>query len=287
MNSTGDLPIVDAHHHVWDPATGQHAWLDNFPVLRRRFDLADFAAATTGTRVKASVLVQTLALTEETQEMLALSAPGPVVGVVGWVDLTADDLPGSLGKLVERQGGPRLVGARDLAQDREDPRWLERPDVLRGLRAVARAGLAFDLLVRPPQLPSAVAAVDAVPEGRFVLDHGGKPPIEAGEMEPWSSLVGELSRRPNVVCKLSGLVTEAGPGWDEEAVRPYANRLLGCFGPDRLLFGSDWPVCTAVASYTEVVGLAWSLLEGLSEQDKAKVMAGNAVATYGLGPGGL
>jgi L-fuconolactonase len=194
----------------------------------------------------------------------------------------ADDVPGALAARVELPGGSRLVGIRDLVHDRDDPRWLERPDVLRGLRAVARAGLVFDLLVRPPQMPSAVVAVDAVPEGRFVLDHGGKPLIEAGVMEPWSKLAGELARRPNVMCKFSGLVTEAGQGWREDLIRPYTDKLIEYFGPERLIFGSDWPVCTAVAEYRQVVALAWSLIDALSPDEQAEVMAGNAVATYGL-----
>ena len=187
------------------------------------------------------------------------------------------------GALRERPDGAALVGVRHLVQDELDPRWLERGEVVRGLRAVADAGLACDLLVRPRELPSALAAVDAVENGRFVLDHGGKPEISKGAIEPWSCLVGELASRRNVVCKLSGLVTEAGRSWTAEAIAPYVDKLLESFGPRRLLFGSDWPVCTAVASYAEVFGLARGLLgERLAPDEMKMVMTTNALETYRL-----
>ena len=177
------------------------------------------------------------------------------------------------------------MGLRHLVQDEPDPRWLERPEVARGLRAVAGAGLAFDLLVRTAQLPSALVAIDAVENGRFVLDHGGKPSISTGATEPWASLVAELAARPNVVCKLSGLVTEAGTAWKSSNMAPYVDHLVDVFGPGRLVFGSDWPVCTAVASYAEVVGLTWSWLgERLGHEEAAMVMMTNAAETYSLQP---
>jgi L-fuconolactonase len=180
-------------------------------------------------------------------------------------------------------GGHLLVGIRHLVHDEADPGWLSRPEVKRGLRAVADAGLVYDLLVRSRELPSALAAVDAVDGGRFVLDHGAKPEIATGGAQPWSDLVADLARRPNVVCKLSGLVTEAGPAWTLEQIAPYVDHLLDTFGPDRLLFGSDWPVCTVRAGYADVVELARSLLaERLSADERAKVMWANAQETYGL-----
>lgn len=282
---TNEAMVVDAHHHIWDPEKRRHAWLDAAPPpLRRRFDLGDFAAQAAGAGVVSSVLVQALASMGETEDLLDAALGAPVVaGVVGWVDLEAPDVADALATLVEHPGAAALVGIRHLVQNEPDPRWLERPPVLRGLRAVAKAGLAYDLLVRTPQLPAALVAVDAVEEGRFVLDHGAKPEIGTGLSEPWWNLIGELARRPHVVCKLSGLVTEAGPQWTAKAIAPYVERLLGTFGPERLLFGSDWPVCTAVATYGEVVDLAGSLLrERLGADERAKVMATNAVETYRL-----
>jgi len=288
--------IVDTHHHIWDPAARRHAWLDGLPGLRRRFGLTDYAAAAAGS-VTASVLVQVLASTEETEEFLALAAGSvkstavpAVAGVVGWVDLTRGDVREEIGRLRELPGGDRLVGLRHLVQDEDSPEWLDRPEVRRGLRAAGDAGLPFDLLIRPPQLPAALRVTADLDSVAFVLDHGAKPAIAGGRAEPWSRLVGELAARPNVTCKLSGLVTEAGPGWTTDMITPYVDRLLDCFGPGRLMFGSDWPVCTMVASLGEVIALARTTLErrlGPAELDT--VFRSNAIATYRLrfpGPDG-
>lgn len=267
--------FVDAHHHIWDP--DGHAWLDNFPAIRRRFDLGDFAAASEG--VGASVLVQVLASTAETEEFLALVGQGRVAGVVGWADLTSPAIADELARLKELPG--HLVGIRHLVQDEPDPGWLL--GVRRGLRAVGAAGLRYDLLVRPAQLPAAVEVTGDLAEVGFVLDHGGKPEIWSGELEPWSGLIAELASRPNVVCKFSGLVTEAGPEWTAERIAPYADWLLRCFGSERLMFGSDWPVCTLAASYAEVVALARDLLgPHLSATEMDDVFGGNATRFYGL-----
>jgi L-fuconolactonase len=202
--------------------------------------------------------------------------------VVGWVDLIAGTAD-SLARLRNEPGGDLLIGIRHQAQDEPDPDWLSRPPVQRGLRAVGDAGLAYDLLVRPAQLPAAIRAVSDLGDVQFVLDHGAKPDIAAGRREPWSSLIGQLARRPNVACKLSGLVTEAGPGWEPAQLAPYADRLLDCFGPGRLMFGSDWPVCTLAASYGEVLQLATTVLAGrLGPADIDAVLAGNAVRIYRL-----
>ena len=281
--------IVDAHHHFWDPATRDHAWLAGLPALRRPFGPAEFAAAAGPEQVTASVLVQVLASTAETEEFLEMAAADPnsgprVAGVVGWADLTDPGLDEEIGRLRGLPGGDRLAGIRHLVQDEPDPDWLARPQVRRGLAAVGRAGLVFDLLVRPAQLPAAIKVVTGLPEVRFVLDHGAKPEIGLHRNEPWSLLIGTLADRPNVSCKLSGLVTEAGPGWTAARIAPFADRLLDCFGPGRLIFGSDWPVCTAAAaSYHQVVSLAGALLDGqLSAAERAAVFGGNATALYCL-----
>jgi L-fuconolactonase len=275
--------IVDAHHHVWDPGTRDHRWLEGLPALRRRFSIADFQRAA-GEQVTASVLVQVLASTAETEEFLLLAAEHPVVaGVVGWADLTAPGLPDQLARLRELPGGGRLAGLRHLVQDEPDPGWLDRPEVRRGLAAVGEAGIVYDLLVRPPQLAAAVRAVRDLGEVRFVLDHGAKPDIAAGGWQPWAEQVGQLAACPNVTCKLSGLVTEAGRGWTAGAIGPYAGRLLDCFGPDRLMFGSDWPVCTLAAGYGEVLALARDLLAPrLATAELDAVLGGTAVRAYRL-----
>jgi L-fuconolactonase len=277
--------IIDGHHHLWDPVTARHDWLADFPALRRRFDQADFHQASQTHGVDASVLVQVLNSSTETVGFLQLAAAsgGRIAGVVGWADLTDPGIADELARLKEGPGGHRLVGIRHLVQDEPDPSWLTRPDVQRGVRAVGEAGLTYDLLVRPPQLPAAIRISTELPDVRFVLDHGAKPEIAAGSTQPWTKLVEELSRRPNVSCKLSGLVTEAGPGWTAGQVAPYVTQLLESFGPRRLMFGSDWPVCLLAASYADVFGLARELLTGvLSQSEIDAVLGESAIRHYRL-----
>ena len=284
--------VIDAHHHVWDPAARRHDWLAGAPRLRRAFGLADYAKESAAAGVTASVLVQVLASTAETEDLLAAAAATAgqipeVAGVVGWVDLTAGDVDRELDRLRARPGGDRLAGVRHLVQDEPDPGWLGRPDVGRGLRAVGAAGLAYDLLVRPSQLPAALRVTADLDEVRFVLDHGGKPEIGEGRIEPWAGLVAEMAALPNLTCKLSGLVTEAGPAWTPASFEPYVDHLLESFGPGRLMFGSDWPVCTVAASYAEVTALARGLLAGrLSENEQAAVFGMTAASVYRLNVAG-
>jgi L-fuconolactonase len=277
--------MIDAHHHVWDPGAARHDWLAQFPAIDRPFSLGDFRQASAPYGVTESVLVQVLASPAETQDFLALAAAsdGLVAGVVGWADLASPGIADELARLRELPGGARLVGIRHLAQDEPDPDWLRRPEVYRGLRAVGAAGLRYDLLVRPAQLPAAIEVTVELDDVAFVLDHGAKPEIAAGKLEPWAALVAELARQPNVTCKFSGLVTEAGPEWTAAAIAPYGRRLLESFGADRLMFGSDWPVCTLAASYGEVAGLARELLsQELSPSELDQVFGANAARFYGL-----
>ena len=207
---------IDAHHHLWQLGTRPHAWLDGgeMAAIRRDFTLADLAPLTAAAGIDRMILVQVLPSPAETAEFLALAGePGPVAGVVGWADLTSDRVGEALDALRSGPGSAHLVGIRHLVQGEPDPRWLARPDVRRGLRTVAGAGLVYDLLTLPHQLPAAIDTVRALPGLTFVLDHLSKPPIAAGELHPWAALVRELAALPNVSCKLSGMVTEAGPRW--------------------------------------------------------------------------
>jgi len=281
--------IIDAHFHLWDPAARPHAWLDGLPPLRRPFQLSDYTAASAQSDVAAGVLVQVLADPRETEEFLALAArhsgagEPQIAGVVGWVDLTRPDVADELARLRERPGGGRLVGLRHLVQDEPDPGWLDRPEVRRGVRAAGEAGLAFDLLVRPAQLPCALRTARELSDVRFVLDHGAKPEIAAGRAEPWRGLIGELVALPNVSCKLSGLVTEAAAGAKTADFLPYTDRLLESFGPERLMFGSDWPVCLLAADYADVLALARAAVDGrLNQCEREAVFCGNAITAYGL-----
>ena len=281
------MSAVDAHHHLWDPRTRNYPWMAGpaFDPIRRPYGLDDLRARTAAAGIGRTVLVQTVADSSETEEFLKLAAAsdGLVAGVVGWVDLEAPDIAGALERLRSLPGGERLVGVRHQVQDEPDPNWLGRPQVRRGLRAVAEAGLVYDLLVLVPQLDSAVAAARELPQGRFVLDHAAKPPIVSGAMEPWAGGIGQLARLPNVVCKLSGLVTEARwDDWDAAGIRPYAEHVLAAFGPGRVLFGSDWPVCELAASYGQVRELAEALVAGLSPAEREAVFHSTAAAAYRL-----
>ncbi len=263
----------------------EQPWLaqPGLDVLRRSFLAPDYAAVAAAAGVTASVVVQTVDLPEETPELLAVAADSDVIaGVVGWVDLTAADVAERLASFGDT--GARLVGIRHQVQSEPDPGWLVRPDVLRGLAAVAGAGLVYDLVITAGQLPAAIAAAEAVPDLRFVLDHLGKPPIAAGDLEPWATDLRGLAALPNVVAKLSGLVTEAEVGhWQTASLRPYAEVALECFGADRLMYGSDWPVCTVAAGYDEVLATARELTSGLSAAERDAVFAGTAARVYGLG----
>jgi L-fuconolactonase len=276
---------IDGHVHVWDLAVRDQPWTaGDYAPLHRSFALADVADERARAGIDGVVLVQTLAVAEETPELLTLAGADPaVVGVVGWVDLTAADVSEHLCRLQAEPCGDRLVGIRHLVQGEADPRWLCRPDVRRGLSAVAAAGLAYDVLILPHQLPAAHETAAALPELRFVVDHLAKPAIAAGEIEPWATGLRALASLPNVTCKLSGMVTEADwTRWTVEQLRPYAESVLGAFGADRVLFGSDWPVCTLAAGYDEVVRTAEQLVAALDAAERAAVFGGAARAAYRL-----
>ncbi|MFD9408608.1 amidohydrolase family protein [Streptomyces sp. NPDC059989] len=278
--------IVDTHHHVWDLSVRDQDWITGpeLAPLRRNFSLADLTPQARAAGVTATVLVQTITVPEETPEFLAMAARSDLVaGVVGWTDLTAPDVADTLAGLRDGPGGEHLVGMRHQVQGEPDPRWLVRPEALRGLAAIAEAGLVYDLVVKPHQLAAAVDAAQRLPGLTFVLDHLGKPPIASGELTPWAERIRRLAALPNTVCKLSGMVTEADWGsWTVDDLRPYADTVLDAFGPGRLMFGSDWPVCRLAATYAEVVAAADEMTAELSPAERRDVFTGTAVRTYGL-----
>jgi L-fuconolactonase len=293
-----DTIRIDAHHHVWrllpgppgrtGPNPRYHDWLNgpDLATIRRDFTVDDLASVAAVAEVDRTILVQVVPEVAETAEFLALAADegkGLVAGVVGWADLTDDGVADVLAGLRAGPGGDRLVGVRHLVQGESDPRWLARPDVRRGLRAVADAGLVYDLLTLVHQLPAAIETVRALPEATFVLDHLSKPPIAAGDREPWASSIRELAAEPNVSCKLSGMVTEADRvGWTVADLKPYADVVLEAFGPSRVMFGSDWPVCLLAGSYEEVVAAAEGLTAELTPDERADVFGGTAARVYRL-----
>jgi L-fuconolactonase len=280
------MRIVDAHHHLWDLGVRDQDWITGpaLAPLRRDFLLGDYQSVADVNGIAASVVVQTVTVPGETPELLALAGASDLIaGVVGWTDLTAPDIADRIAALKEQPGGGNLVGLRHQVQSEPDPDWLTRPDVLCGLGAIARAGLVYDLIITARQLGASARAAAAVPDLVFVLDHLGKPPIAAGHTEPWAQDLRGLAAFPNTVAKLSGLVTEADwRRWQVADLRPYAEVALDAFGPARMMFGSDWPVCTLAASYPDVLAAAYDLTGGLSPAEHEAVFAGTATSVYGL-----
>ena len=276
---------VDAHHHLWDLSIRDQDWITvpDMAAIRRDFTVDDLTAAAQG--IDRTVIVQTLAVPEETPELLVLAEDNALIGgVVGWVDLTADSVADDLAALKEGAGGRWLRGIRHLVQGESDPRWLCRDDVRRGLAAVADAGLTYDLLTIPLQLPASIETVGSLPEATFVLDHLSKPLIAERTMEPWAEQIRALAAYPNVFCKLSGMVTEADwKTWTVDDLRPYAEVVLDAFDPHRVMFGSDWPVCLLAASYEEVLQAAEDLTSHLLADERAEVFGGTAARAYHLG----
>jgi L-fucono-1,5-lactonase len=283
---TGVDAVIDAHHHLWDPTRRPYDWMTGpLEPLRKPRGLDDLRAVTGQAGVTGTVVVEAATEERETVELLALAeaSGGLVRAVVGWVDLTAPDVADRIAALRESPGGQRLTGFRHHVQDEPNPEWLLRDDVLRGLNAVAAAGLRYDLLVRPPQLPAARRVAELVEDLPLVVDHGAKPEIATSGWEPWSAELARLAAVERVHCKLSGLVTEARwDRWREDGIERYAARLLELFGPRRLMFGSDWPVCTLAASYDEVLELARTALAALSAAEQGTILHDTAERFYAL-----
>jgi len=277
------LSLIDAHHHVWDLDVRDQDWITGpaMAAIRRSYSVDDLRESAHAANVVATVLVQTVTVPAETPELLAVAAADPLVAaVVGWADLTSPAIADDLARLRDAPGGSYLAGIRHQVQSEPNADWLRRPDVIRGLRAVAAAGLSYDLVIRPHQLPAAVYAATSVPDLRFVLDHAGKPPIASGDLTSWAVTIRELAAQPNTACKLSGLVTEAAPGAKAQQFAAVADVILSAFGPDRVMFGSDWPVCLLVSDYASVVTLARMLVAGLSDAERTAVFAATAARIY-------
>jgi L-fuconolactonase len=281
--------VVDAHHHFWEPGRHDYYWMSGEALapIRRRFAPDDLAPELAAAGVDFTVLVQTVPSVDETREFMATAAATPVVaGIVGWVDLADPAVGETLAELKARPDGDFLVGIRHQVHDEEDAGWLLRPDVRRGLAAVRDAGLAYDFLLRPREIPAALETARAFPDMRLVIDHLAKPPIASGEVAPWAALMAPFAELEHVSCKLSGMITEANwTDWSASDVRPYVHHVLDVFGVDRVMYGSDWPVCLLAGSYGDVKRALADALPALSQEDQAKVFGGNAIRFYHLGVG--
>ncbi len=277
--------VVDSHHHFWDPARADYPWMNGaLAPIRRPFGPSDLRPELAAAGADYSVLVQTRSSLEETGEFMTMAAATPfVAGVVGWVDLTAPDVTDRLAALQARPDGAMLVGIRHQVHDEPDARWLLREDVRRGLNAVRDAGLAYDLLVRTRELPAALDTVRACPDLRVVIDHIAKPRIKDGEIEEWAAALAPFREQEHVYCKLSGMVTEADWGaWTLADLQPYVDCVVDIFGADRLMFGSDWPVCLLAASYAQVHDTLRGTLRALSPAAQEGIFGGNVIRFYRL-----
>ena len=275
---------IDAHQHFWDPARADYPWMmaPELAPIRRAFGPADLAPLLKANGIDASIVVQCRSSLAETEEFLGVAHATPsVIGVVGWADLTDGVLGDTLDRLRALPGGAKLVGIRHQVHDEADPDWLLGTEVQRGLAALFSRDLAYDFLVRTRELPAAIATAKAFPQARFVLDHAAKPPIAEGGSAEWTERISALAACGNVWCKVSGLATEAKwTDWDAERLLPFVQHVANCFGEDRLIFGSDWPVCLLAGSYGEIKGALDVCLAKLGTRVREKAFGVNAKAAY-------
>jgi L-fuconolactonase len=283
--------IVDAHHHVWDLEAHDYGWLDDpsYRPLRRSFSIDELTPELSAASVDRTVLVEAgSGEYAETDDFLALAAGSPrVAGVVGVVDLSDPSLEDVLDRWAAHPAGHLLVGLRQQLQAVTDEAFFDRADVRGNLGMLADRGLAYDLIVRPDQLRASARLARAVPHLRFVLDHLGKPDIAGGApaLGPWREALAALAHLPNVFGKLSGLATQANlTEWTPSDLRPFVETAVELFGPDRLMFGSDWPVCLLAADYATVMAALDAALPPLSSDERAAVFGGTADAAYQLPP---
>lgn len=272
---------VDAHQHFWRVARGDYPWLTPaLTPLYRDFEPADLAPLLEVAGIDATVLVQAAPTGAETRFMLDIAAEtGWIAGVVGWIDFEASAAADDILRLAEH---PKLVGIRPMIQDIPDDDWVLKREFDPAFAAVEESRLVFDALVHPRHLKNLLKRLERHPRLRAVIDHCAKPFIRDGVLEPWASDMAMLARETSALCKVSGLVTEAAKNWRTADLRPYFDRVLEAFGADRLVWGSDWPVCTLAASYNEWHRAARELASGLSDAEHDALFGGNAVKLYGL-----
>ena len=273
---------LDAHQHFWQYNPAEHVWMtEAMAALKRDFMPKDLKPLLAASGFEGCIAVQARQSLEETLWLLSLAEEHDFIqGVVGWVDLCSPDLPRVLDGL---EGSARLVGVRHVVQDEPDDAFMLRPEFRRGIARLAENGLMYDLLVYPRQLYAAVKLAREFPAQRFVLDHIAKPAIADGQMEPWATQLRELAKLPNVTCKLSGMVTEAKwKQWRADDFRPYLDVVFDAFGAERLMIGSDWPVCTLAGGYAEVMGIVMDYVAQLPEEQREGVLGGNCARVYGI-----
>jgi L-fuconolactonase len=273
---------IDAHQHFWHYTLQEYAWIGpNMAILQKDHLPADLAPLLESAGIEGTITVQARQTLEETLWLLELADRNPFIkGVVGWVDLRDPELPSQLERFCAY---PKFCGVRHAVQDESDDGFMLREDFVRGIGMLAEFDLTYDILIFPRHLPLACELVEKYPDQRFVLDHIAKPFIRRAKVSPWDTDIRRLAAYPHVWCKVSGMVTEADwHGWRPDDFRPYLDIVFGAFGPHRLMFGSDWPVCTLAGAYADVVGILSDYTRGLSEAERADVWGETAKAFYGL-----
>ncbi len=272
---------IDAHQHFWHPTRGDYGWLTpELKTLYRPFGPDDLGPLLDQAGFQGTVLVQAAPTVAETEYMLGIADSTPyVLGVVGWCDFEAPDGVDEIDRLARH---PRLKGFRPMIQDIADPGWMLKPELDAAYKALCAHDLAFDALTHPKHLDNLLHLAERYPGLRIVVDHGSKPAIRDRAFDEWADSMQRVASETDAFCKLSGLVTEAGPDWTIDDLRPYTDLLLATFGPGRLIFGSDWPVCTLASTYQRWVDTAEELTAGCSAGERIAIFGGNAAAFYRL-----
>ncbi len=273
---------IDAHHHLWRYTPEEYGWIDEeMTVLRRDFLPQDLLREIAAAGIDGTVAVQARQTMDETRWLLQMADECDAIrGVVGWAPIAGEDFPGVMEEFEHR---PKLKGLRHIIQGEKDENYILREDFNSGIRTLLGSGLVYDILIYERQLPQTIDFVDEHPEQVFVLDHVAKPLIREGVLEPWASRMRELGRRENVWCKLSGMVTEADwSKWTPETLRPYLDVAVEAFGAERLMAGSDWPVCLVASGYGQWFEVLRQYFAGFSEAEQAAVFGGTATAVYEL-----
>jgi L-fuconolactonase len=279
--STFETPQrIDAHQHFWKYSAAEYPWIPHGSPLQRDCLPKDLAKEQAKVGLHGSIAVQARQTLEETRWLLELSDESPLLrGVVGWVDLRSDYVEEQLAEFVRH---PKFVGVRHVVQD-EPNEFMLQPDFLGGIEALREFGLTYDILIYPRQLPAAIQLVKTFPEQPFVLDHIAKPDIKTGTISTWREQIRELAEAPNLLCKVSGMVTEADHrAWKPDDFRPYLDLIFETFGPDRLMFGSDWPVCLLAANYEQTFALVDEYTRSLPPAAREALFGGNAARFYGV-----
>ena len=273
---------IDSHQHFWKYNAVRHSWVtEEMSLLKRDFLPEDLEPEREANGIAATIAVQADQSEQETLFLLQLAAHNSsIAGVVGWIDLCSPQAAKRMKFFAQFE---KLCGFRHIAQDEPDDRFLVRPDFVRGIAYLHQFGFTYDILIYPRQLPAALELVAQFPEQRFVVDHIAKPEIKLKSRSGWAALMQKMAAHPNVYCKLSGMVTEADwQQWKKEDFWPYLDVVFGAFGPGRLLFGSDWPVCLLAASYRQVLEIVEDYVQDCAAEVKEKIFGDNAAEFYGL-----